>query len=72
MQSQPTALDLTLIQDFQSFSWGSLSFLPQLSSDIGGGLYGPLLHELGDEAARESEPGAYGHHGDFGLPDVET
>jgi undecaprenyl-diphosphatase len=43
MQSQPTALDLTLIQDFQSFSWGSLSFLPQLSSDIGGGLYGQYL-----------------------------
>jgi undecaprenyl-diphosphatase len=39
-QSQPTALDRTMIQDLQAFSWGPLSFVPQLSSDVGGGLYG--------------------------------
>jgi undecaprenyl-diphosphatase len=39
-QSHPTTLDRTLIQDLQAFSWGSWSFVPQLSSDVGGGLYG--------------------------------
>jgi membrane-associated phospholipid phosphatase len=42
-QAAPTSVDRVLVERLQAFAWGSLGFVPQLSSDIGGGLYGFYL-----------------------------
>lgn len=36
----PTPVDRTLAGHLQSIPWGSLSFVPALGSDVGGGAYG--------------------------------
>jgi undecaprenyl-diphosphatase len=42
----PTAFDQWLAPQVQSLPWGEMPALPQLASDIGGGIYGTLLMPL--------------------------
>lgn len=39
----PSGIDRALMRDVQGIPWGSFAFIPQLGSDIGGGVYGTLV-----------------------------
>ena len=50
-RSAPTRFDRWLVGEIQAFPWGDFAFVPQLGSDIGGGVFGLYIAPAGAAAA---------------------